>query len=92
MDINYKLNLLKLSLNASKLDLKNIQKQINEILKYKELRNYDYLNTLLYPEKPEDVKYLHKCHYGVQLLILKGHIHLQLIIMVDILVFLIHFF
>ena len=56
MDINYKLNILKLSLNASKLDLKNIQKQINEILKYKELRNYDYLNTLLYPEKSRGCK------------------------------------
>ena len=49
MNLLNQLNLLKLNLYSKTLNLKNIKKQIDQIAKYKQLTNYDYLNNLLHP-------------------------------------------
>lgn len=56
MSLQDKLNKLKYSLNLDVLNLRNIQRQINEIQTFKEEQNYDYLKGLLCPEKSQGIR------------------------------------
>ena len=56
MNIDYKLNSLKNSLNQDTINLKLIQQQIKNLTNFNEKQNYEYLNDLLYPEKRKGVK------------------------------------
>lgn len=56
MSLQDKLNKLKYSLNSDILNLRNIQRQINEIQTFKEEQNYDYLKGLLCPEKNQGMR------------------------------------
>ena len=51
MSLQDKLNKLKYSLNLDTINLRNIKQQIQSLTNYEEKENYNYLNTLLYPEK-----------------------------------------
>lgn len=56
MNLQDKINKLKYSLNLDILNLRDIQRQINEIQNFKEEQNYDYLQGLLYPEKSQGIR------------------------------------
>ena len=56
MDLENKINKLKYSLNLDILNLRDIQRQINEIQNFKEEQNYDYLQGLLCPEKSQGIR------------------------------------
>lgn len=56
MSLSNRLFSLKLLLDAKKLNFRNIWKKIDELSKYEELTEYDYLQYLLYPESYKFVK------------------------------------
>lgn len=53
---NIKLNELKNCLCGEHLDLENIFKKIDRLYKYRDIKKYSYLNSLLYPEKARGCK------------------------------------
>jgi len=56
MNLNKKIKNLLNSLNAPKLNLRKIYDDMKTIYNYKEVKNYDYLNALLEPEKVKGVR------------------------------------
>lgn len=56
MNLQDKINKLKFLLNSDTINLRNVQKEVNEIQTFKENQNYDYLRGLLYPEKSQGIR------------------------------------